>query len=80
MGTDGVLALAGGRSKGIRIANSEKGLHIDIHVILKFGVRIPETAWQLQQRVKEAIAVPGEGSDGAEIEKINIHIRGIRAV
>jgi uncharacterized alkaline shock family protein YloU len=80
MDVDGVLDIADGRQKGIRVTNSERGLHVDINVILKFGMRIPETAWQLQQRVKETIdASAAEYGDG-EIDRIDIHIRGIRAV
>jgi uncharacterized alkaline shock family protein YloU len=69
--TEGVLSLAGEGPKGIRINKSDSGLQIEVNVLLSFGIRIPDMAWKLQQRVKEVIG-------DAEIDSININIRGIR--
>ncbi|MDR1069051.1 MAG: Asp23/Gls24 family envelope stress response protein [Clostridiales Family XIII bacterium] len=74
LGVDGVLEIAGGHAKGIRLAHSDGGLVIDINVILRCGIRIPEMAWQLQQLVKKLVTESGaEAPTG-----INITIRGIR--
>lgn len=78
LAVDGVIDIADDRQKGIRISNSDTGLCIDLHVILKFGMSIPETAWQLQQRVKETVAASDEDYGGSEIEKIDVTIRGIQ--
>jgi uncharacterized alkaline shock family protein YloU len=76
--TDGVLAVAGEGAKGVKVTKSDSGLLIDVNVILRFGIRIPEMAWQLQQRVKDLISQSDTEYGGSEIDGINVNIRGIR--
>jgi uncharacterized alkaline shock family protein YloU len=76
--TDGVLAVTGDGAKGVRVTKSDNGLLIDVNVILRFGIRIPEMAWQLQQRVKELISQSDAEYNNVEIDSINVNIRGIR--
>lgn len=79
MGTSiasGIAELLGGKksvSKGVRVDIRENDVTIDVHVIVRYGVRIPDVAWNIQERVKDAV----ETMTGLNVLKVNIHIDGI---
>jgi uncharacterized alkaline shock family protein YloU len=60
--------------KGIKIDGGENGYTIDIYVIVRFGERIPDVAWNVQKNVKAAL----DGVMDIVIENINIHVQGVR--
>ena len=60
-------------TKGIKVDNSEKGLKIDVNIIVEYGARIPDIAYEIQNRVKKAI----ENMTGLKIEEVNVHIQGV---
>lgn len=60
-------------TKGIRVDNNEKGLKIDVNIIVEYGARIPDVAYEIQSRVKKAI----ESMTGLTIEEVNVHIQGV---
>lgn len=60
-------------SKGVRVEVGEKEAAIDLHVIVEFGVRIPEVAHEVQQNVKKAI----ESMTGLTVVEVNVHIQGV---
>jgi len=60
-------------TKGIRVDNNEKGLKIDVNIIVEYGARIPDVAYEIQNRVKKAI----ENMTGLNIEEVNVHIQGV---
>lgn len=60
-------------TKGIRVEVKENSVVIDLYVIVEFGVRIPELAWEIQESVKNNV----ETMTGMSVEKVNIHIDGI---
>ena len=47
---------------------------INLYIIIKYGVRIPDIAWDIQNRVKEGLLK----KLGTEINEIDIHIQGIQ--
>lgn len=59
---------------GIRINQSEDGVTVDIYVVVKYGVKIPAVAWDLQENVKKEIK---EILD-MHAKAINIHVQGVR--
>ena len=61
--------------KGVRVAFNDKLVTIDISLIIKFGVRIPEVAWNVQENVKKQV----ESMTGLIVDKVNIHVTGINA-
>ena len=87
--TDGVATLAGGISdsipksflgknpqfRGIRINQTDEGILIDVSVIVRYGVKIPEVAWDLQESVKHGV----EGVTGETVKAVNIHVQGVSA-
>ena len=47
---------------------------INLYIIIKYGVRIPDIAWDIQSRVKEGLMK----KLGTEINEIDIHVQGIQ--
>ena len=60
-------------TKGIKVDNTPKGLKIDVNIIVEYGARIPDVAYEIQNRVKKAI----ESMTGLKIDEINVHIQGV---
>ncbi len=74
--TSGIAELLGGKkpiSRGVKVDIRENSVTIDMHIIVRYGVRIPDIAWQVQEKVKEAV----ETMTGLTVLKVNIHIDGI---
>jgi uncharacterized alkaline shock family protein YloU len=59
--------------KGIRISEHEGSDIIDLDINVKFGVRIPELAWEIQRHVKHGL----EAEFASNIESVNVHIQGV---
>jgi len=73
---DSARDVAGFRSfvrKGIKINQSEDGVSMDLYILVDYGFKIPEVAWNLQNKVKKDI----EGSFELIIKSINIHVQGV---
>ncbi len=60
-------------SKGVKVEVGEKEAAINLYVIVEYGERIPEVAWNIQENVKQAI----ENMTGLEVVEVNIHIQGV---
>ena len=60
-------------SKGIKVDIKENSTVIDMYIIVEYGIRIPELAWEIQESVKNNV----ETMTGLTVEKVNIHIDGI---
>ena len=61
-------------SKGIKVEVGEKETKIDVKIIVEYGVRIPDVAFEIQGRVKKAV----ETMTGLKVSVVNIHAQGIR--
>jgi uncharacterized alkaline shock family protein YloU len=60
-------------SKGIKVAVGEKETAIDIYLIMEYGVRVPEVAANIQNKVKNAV----ESMTGLIVVEVNIHVEGV---
>jgi uncharacterized alkaline shock family protein YloU len=60
-------------SKGVRVYEHDAGVIIDLYINARFGVRIPELAWEIQRQVKHGV----EGEFSINIESVNVHIQGV---
>ena len=58
---------------GIKATVNESATSVDINIVVKYGVRIPEVAWTVQDAVKKEI----ELMTGLTVEKINVRVVGI---
>ncbi|WP_422443900.1 Asp23/Gls24 family envelope stress response protein [Thermoanaerobacterium sp. DL9XJH110] len=60
-------------SKGVKVEVGEKEAAVDLYIIVNYGVRIPEVAWNVQENVKKAI----ENMTGLSVVEVNIHVQGV---
>lgn len=72
----GIAERLGGKknpSKGVKVEMTGNNAKIDIYIVVDFGVRIPELAWEIQENVKNNV----ETMTGLVAESVNIHIEGV---
>lgn len=60
-------------SKGIKVVVTEKEAKIDVNIIVEYGVRIPEIAYEIQTKVKKAV----EAMTGLKVTEVNVHVQGV---
>ena len=60
-------------SKGIKVEVGEKETKIDVNIIVEYGTRIPDVAFDIQNRVKSAV----EGMTGLKVVAVNVHVQGV---
>ena len=60
-------------SKGIKVETGEKETKIDVNIIVEYGVRIPDVAFEIQNKVKKAV----ESMTGLKVVEVNVHIQGV---
>ncbi len=60
-------------SKGIKVESSEKQTKIDVNIIVEYGIRIPDVAFEIQNRVKKAV----ESMTGLKVTQINVNVQGV---
>ena len=60
-------------AKGIKVEVLEKETKIDVNIIVEYGVRIPDVAFEIQNRVKKAV----ETMTGLTVAMVNVNVCGI---
>jgi len=60
-------------TKGVKVEVGEKEAAIDLYIIVDYGVRIPEVAWNIQENVKKAV----ETMTGLSVVEVNVHVQGV---
>ena len=84
---EGVYAMAGGfaggitevlkgkknLAKGIKVDTESGKANIDVNIIVEYGSRIPDVAYEIQNRVKTAV----ENMTGLKVEAVNVHVQGV---
>lgn len=60
-------------AKGIKVEVGEKDTKIDVNIIVEYGVRIPDVAFEIQNRVKKAV----ETMTGLVVTEVNVHVQGV---
>jgi uncharacterized alkaline shock family protein YloU len=71
LSVEGVASLTGKRLTLTKDKNQD--LIFDVYLLARYGCRIPEMAWDIQETVKNEVA----GLTEASISKINIHVQGV---
>ncbi len=61
-------------SKGIKVEVGEKETKIDVNIIVEYGTRIPDVAFEIQNRVKKAV----KEMTGLEVLAVNVHVQGVK--
>lgn len=60
-------------AKGIRVDNEDGKVKIDVNIIVEYGTRIPDIAFEIQNRVKKSI----ENMTGLKVTEVNVHVQGV---
>lgn len=60
-------------AKGIKVEVADKDTKIDVNIIVEYGTRIPDIAFEIQTRVKKAV----ESMTGLNVEEVNVHVQGV---
>ncbi len=61
-------------SKGIKVEVGEKETKIDVNIIVEYGTRIPDVAFEIQNRVKKSV----KEMTGLDVLEVNVHVQGVR--
>ena len=72
----GISEVFGGKknlTKGIKVEVGPKDAKIDVNIIVEYGTRIPDVAFDIQNRVKSAV----EGMTGLNVTAVNVHVQGV---
>lgn len=60
-------------AKGIKVEIEDKEAKIDVNIIVEYGVRIPDVAFEIQNRVKKSV----ENMTGLKVTEVNVHVQGV---
>ena len=60
-------------AKGIKVEVANTEAKIDVNIIVEYGSRIPDVAFEIQNRVKKAV----ESMTGLKVEEVNVHVQGV---
>ncbi len=69
-------ALSGKKNlaKGIKVEVGDKETKIDVNIIVEYGSRIPDVAYEIQSRVKKSV----KEMTGLEVVSVNVHVQGVQ--
>ena len=84
---NGVFAMAGGfaggitevlkgkknLAKGIKVETENNKAKIDVNIIVEYGARVPDVAFEIQNKVKKSV----EEMTGLKVEEGNVHVQGV---
>lgn len=60
-------------AKGIKVDIAQNDVKIDVNIIVEYGSRIPDVAFEIQNRIKKAV----ESMTGLNVEEVNVHVQGV---
>lgn len=61
-------------AKGIKVEILDnKETRIDVNIIVEYGARIPDVAFEIQKRVKKSV----ENMTGLSVLEVNVHVQGV---
>lgn len=73
---DGINQMLGSNkkySKGVKIELEGSEVTIDLFVIVRYGVKIPDVAFSIQNSVKSSV----ETMTGLKVKAVNINVQGV---
>jgi len=73
---DGINQMLGNNkkySKGVKIELDGNDVTIDLYVIVRYGVKIPDVAFSIQNSVKTSV----ESMTGLSVKAVNINVQGV---
>ncbi len=61
------------QGKGVKVEFGDNGLVIDVHITVKFGVKIREVSLAIQEQIKNAV----ETMAGLNVDTVNVFVDGV---
>ncbi|HZJ84492.1 MAG TPA: Asp23/Gls24 family envelope stress response protein [Syntrophomonadaceae bacterium] len=62
--------------KGVEVSRIENGLIIDVHVIVGYGIKINEVAYNVMQKVTYIL----ENNAGLPVASVNVNVKGVKVL
>ncbi len=88
-GIDGVVGMAGSisggfaeflgkknLSKGVKVNIEENTVELDLAIVVEYGAKIPDVAWEIQDKVKSEV----EAMTGLDVTAVNVSVEGVSFV
>ncbi len=75
-GISEVLSGKKNMAKGIKVDIQGKEVKIDVNIIVEYGARIPDVAFEIQKRIKKSV----ESMTGLSANEVNVHVQGVMTV
>jgi uncharacterized alkaline shock family protein YloU len=71
-------AISGKKSytKGVKVDINEKSVKLDVNIIVEYGARIPDVAFEIQTKVKKSV----ETMTGLKVSEVNVNVQGVHAI
>lgn len=71
-------AISGKKSytRGVKVEVTEKTAKIDLSIIVEYGARIPDVAFEIQTKVKKSV----ETMTGLKVTGVNVNVQGVHAI
>lgn len=71
----GIAELLGKKnmSKGVKVSVSDKEVTLDLAIIVEYGAKIPDVAWEIQEKVKSEV----EAMTGLSVMAVNVSVEGV---
>ncbi len=60
-------------TRGIKVETNEKNVKIDVSIVVEYGARIPDVAFEIQSMVKKSV----ETMTGLKVLEVNVHVNGV---
>lgn len=71
----GIAELLGKKnmSKGVKVSVSDKDVTLNLSIIVEYGAKIPDVAWEIQEKVKSEV----EAMTGLNVVAVNVSVEGV---
>lgn len=60
-------------SKGVKVVIDDRDVTVDMYVVVEYGVKIPDVAWEIQEKTKSEV----EAMTGLNVTAVNVNIEGV---
>jgi len=76
--TSGITSILGMESirKGVSVSSSPDGLIVDVYVIVGYGLKIKEVAYNVMQKVTYVL----NNNAGLEVAHVNVNVKGVKVL
>ena len=73
---DGIAGFIGRKAsdRGIQVDIQDNAVVLELHVILEYGVRIPQVSWQIQNEVRQAVSQ----MTGKSVRAVNVVVQTLK--